>query len=192
MKIKKLHIILWISVLFCLNSVKAQSVMEPVDHRAEQLREFQTERVTAVKLVAFAKRAEQKLKDFFGYWELMLNQDYPLEMREEALETGAACFAKQAKLDFNFLGRSAKSPKGILDRAIAGKTPKVTLLDLDNSSPLIWQDGHYTGQMQFSIKVNNKTQTYLVELELQKVKKRFGNRTELIWEVELGDVKPLP
>lgn len=171
--------------------LQAQSVMVP-NEGDQQLQEFQTSRVAAAKLPAFSKRGKQKLKDFFAYWTLMANQDYPLEMREEALDAGVACFNKQAKLNFSFLGRKNRTPESLLKQAIAGKLSVVELVELKPQAPLQWTGKQYEGQLSFSIKRKGKQERYIVDLELQKVKKKFGHRTEFIWEVQLGDINPLP
>ncbi len=192
MKIKKQRIILVLSMLSSLNFMKAQAVMEPIDHKQQQLQEFQTARVSAAKLLAFGKRGAQKLQDFFAYWELMANTDYPLAMRQQALEAATGCFQKQARLNLSFAGRNRQSPKALLEKALAAKVPTPELLEVEESLALTWDGQAYRGQLKCRLQVKGKVYAYVVELHLQKIKKQFGRENEWVWELQLGDLQPLP
>jgi hypothetical protein len=199
MKNKIIYLIALLLLLF-YTQVKSQSA---ANHLHET---FRKDNLMEEDLHAFESRAQQKIKDYANYIEIISDKKYDSNLRKEAGSTALKLFSSPETEITESLNKDEKDKSWktneYLNALTVSSYQKVTLQikDLTLTKELQKQkDNTYRGQISFvqTMKGYNKKEEQILlktsekkaEIILKKVKKQFGKETEEIWEVFIGNIK---
>jgi hypothetical protein len=206
------HAILYfITGLMLLGSVitKAQSARVH-DYAMNDLRNAQ---LNVTSLVNYEEQAVQKLQDILDYMTIIGSTKYNESMRKTALETVLSDFDAHAKINCNWIedldeSKSDKQlkeetpscePQKILNKLFAANYYEVQVVyeEVVIHNKLQKQvDGNYKGHLHFFQSIQSKKwetdekflkslkKGFQMEFVLKRVKKKFGNEKEEVWEVK--------
>lgn len=176
--------------------------------RAEMVQSFEEEfeigKLDEVNLNAFEDRAIEKIQDFGEYIMIYTRKDY-----DTAFKTQAGKMIFDLFIDNNVLididlstGMSEDLTLfGFLELLDSCEYDELTVSSQDFvlDTPLHFSgDSLYKGVVSYSNKILGVTSgdsllihsaSNRVEIIIKKVNKKFGNRSSLIWEVLLGNIK---
>ncbi|MFL5730640.1 MAG: hypothetical protein ACJ75J_14225 [Cytophagaceae bacterium] len=165
---------------------------------------FVKENLSARDLQVFELRAQQKLKDYANYIEIISDKNFDAELRKEAAGSALRLFSGQdVTVHETLSGGKAKEWKlsDYLSKLNASAYKKIVsqISNLVLAKPMVKQaENSYKGELSytqitkgyddkgkevFSVKAEKKA-----EVILKKVKKQFGRETEEVWEVFLGRI----
>jgi hypothetical protein len=152
---------------------------------------FTSKKLSAEELAAFEQRAEQKLKDFYNYLEVISNPKYDKKLREDARKQAMELFVGGEK---SVIG--GKTIDGFLDSCMnvrSGTLPlSVTEINItkgfNGSNPI--NPAIYNGTISFSIpRVQGSPEKHQADIMLIKTEKLFGTEKKLVWTVYLVEIR---
>ena len=195
---------IWL-IMFCLSvmSLRGQSIgHEPHSNNYyyKIQEDFKMQRVDAGRLPAFEKRAMQKVKDMFNYLEIISNKSYDTTLREEALKACQGLFIANAKAKTNLLTRKNQEQyevSNFLKELLKAKTSQLglKLSNIKTEKKFEFDEDLSLYKAVLAVHVETSWETskaivqqdYLIEVQLKKIVKKFGSKTEEIWEIALAD-----
>ena len=157
------------------------------------------DRLSAGQLRALEVRAQQKLRDFFDYLNLVGDPALDSTFRAEAARQALLLFANpQARVRLAPAGHSPRTmtAQQWLDELVqSGEAVAFSLSELTISRPLMLTDSlQYRGELSVTTLVpdaeaaNSKPQAYPVRVVVKRVVKSFGEDEMQVWEVFLEGV----
>jgi len=152
-------------------------------------------------LSAFEKRAIQKLKDITDYINIYADTSLSVQFRSQANQMIQENFYEKGDVNdfYERLELLEDTVNGVLYHSGNVRTFKTAVDSINISDRLRLKSGsNYIGEIQFSQKIylinsadtvaTNTSQCRLNILAI-KTRKNFGDKTEDVWEVYLGEVK---
>lgn len=159
-----------------------QSAAAPLTNMERLERDFARPHLSDAQLDAFGVRAEQKLKDFCDYTLVLADTAYPAEMLNHLQEMARSSFREETS---RVLGLSLSEYIAALRNA--------------QSLPLRLDPESFTWKQAFTLDESQKQlgslafrdergKTYVAQISLQYVPKRFGNETQYVWTLLLEEI----
>jgi hypothetical protein len=165
---------------------------------------FVKEQLSSRDLQVFELRAQQKLKDYANYIEIISDKSFDAELRKEAAGSALRLFSTQnVTVHETLSGGKAKEWKisDYLSKLSASAYKKIAsqISNLALTKPMVKQaENSYKGELSYTQLTkgydDKGKEVFLVKAEkkaeviLKKVKKQFGQQTEEVWEVFLGRI----
>ncbi len=166
-------------------------------------KEFEIEKLDEIKLNAFEERAIEKIRDFGEYVMIYSRQDYDSAFRSQAGEMIFDLFIDN-NAGINIDLTNGKSEEltlyGFMEQLDSCKYDEliVSSQDFVLETPLHFsRDSLYKGEVTYYDKIIGinsgdslliHSATNRVEIIAKKVNKNFGDRSNLIWKVFLGNI----
>jgi len=207
------HAILYIITgLMLLGSVVTKAQNAQVQDYA--MNDLRNANLNSRSLVNYEEQAVQKLQDILDYMTIIGSSKYNESMRKTALESVLNDFDAKAKINCNWIKdldehqpeKELKKeevlscqPQKILKKLFDANYYEVQIVyeDVSIQNKLQKQvDGNYRGRLEFVQSIQSKKsetdETFLKNLKrafqmefiLKRVKKKFGNEKEEVWEVQ--------
>ena len=171
--------------------------------------DFVLQQLPEKNLRAFEERAEQKLKDFIDYLNMLSDVKYDKVLRKQAYEMALTLFENESQ--WHYTG-TKNSNNNLLENSLEQFLKKQVELHklkqqqqyeiqtIDLITPFTPQETapgyvRYHGQLSFLFLINERGQSLpkpysgICYIHLQKVNKDFGEERFEVWEVLLGDVE---
>jgi hypothetical protein len=198
MKNKTIYILSLLLVL-----VYSQTKAQSADRTLKET--FLKENLTQENLNAFESRAEQKIRDYANYIEIVSDKKYDSNLRKEAVSSALRLFSDTENEIKEYSGQEKKLKlfkiKEYFNTVAVSPFQKQVLeikeLKLINQLQK-GTDNVYRGKVSFiqNMKGYNikgelifvKNSKKNAEIVLKKVKKQFGEKIEEIWEVFIGNI----
>ncbi|HEY6159628.1 MAG TPA: hypothetical protein VI112_00355 [Bacteroidia bacterium] len=152
---------------------------------------FTAKKLSAEELAAFELRAEQKLKDFYNYLEVISNPKYDKKLRQDARTQVLELFVSGEKSIVD-----GKAIDGFLDSCMDARSKTIPLpvteinitKGFNGSNPV--NPAIYTGTISFSLsRVQGSSEKHQADIMLIKTEKLFGTEKKLVWTVYLVEIK---
>lgn len=163
--------------------------------------EFVNDELTPEILSAFEKRAIQKLSDLADYLNIYadtsLSKEFRLQAKQMLLESFNSAMDLQAY--FKNINLSVDSLNDIIyysEKAVSFDTQINSIVVKENLREQT--SSSYIGELSFSQKVYSSTfskkdnsNSFILngKMHVIKTEKEFGNETQDVWEVSLGEIK---
>ena len=128
------------------------------------------------------ERASQKVKELFDYMLIASNPEYDTEMRRKAMKMAITLFEDGARVNsLTFTGKEgAIKVKSILKMIFNGK---ISIKDIQITSINV------NDKIQCEMVLNTDQNIFLtIDFTMKKEAKQFGNTTQEVWAVYLGDI----
>ncbi|MEL7534340.1 MAG: hypothetical protein AAFN10_23745 [Bacteroidota bacterium] len=169
-------------LLFLPSSLLGQSAMESLSNMERLERDFGRNRLSGEQLEAFSLRAEQKLKDFCEYTLVLADTAYPAEMLDHLEGMARASFSD---------GKTPVLGMSLEAFFTALRNAQLSPIKLDPNS-FAWQQGlspnnaqRQLGRLSFR---DERGKTYLAQISLAYLPKKFGKETQYVWTLLLEEI----
>ena len=178
-------------------AIAKRSTAAAAASEAELNDQLTAERLSSAQLRAFERRAEQKLRDFFDYLNLVGNPSLDSLFRAEAAEQATALFANpQAVVRVAPAGQAAEHRAvGPWLQALAQSNEAIVFSSGEPtiSRPLTPGDSaHYRGELAMAAPgagdAEGEARAYRGRVVVKRVAKDFGAEQMQVWEVFLEGV----
>ncbi len=194
------NIVLLFFLSFAMNAICQSAEVRPTETQKLE-NAFQQEEVSNMQLEAFEERGAQKLKDLAGYLEYVSDEAMNETFRQQAVQLALELFVNP-KVSFKYYenGKIVDSTieqylRNLLEQK--GTKAQYQFVNITKISEIEKEaDGNFSWLVQFVAKEkkDNKTTTGVIvtmNVSLQKIIKKFGSDTKIIWEVLLGEMLKL-
>ena len=187
-----------------ISFTSTKSVMDSDDVTKEIFTELEnpSTELTEEQLMAFESRAIQKFKDFTDYIKILYNPKVDDNMTKHSLNLALELFKNDSILikDTNLIESFADvhhigQPIYIIDFLnllyfeLHKKTIQVKVKSIELVKPLILDSTNsYNGLMKASLIIENERINLQVDIHLAKIQKDFGENSQSIMEVRLGNI----
>ena len=133
---------------------------------------FSSDTLSTHQKEVFARRAIQKLEDYYDYVEIISGPKYDTVLRNHAVVLAKDLFFN---LENNLLN--------IDSIRMAQDVPRILI---ENPSVILFNDSTLIGQIRFQEKRgSDEKQTRYIGFTIKKVNKEFGTEQNLVWETYL-------
>ncbi len=194
------NIVLLFFLSFTMNAICQSAEVRPTETQKLE-NAFQQEEVSNMQLEAFEERGAQKLKDLAGYLEYVSDEAMNETFRQQAVQLALELFVNP-NVSFKYYenGKIVDSTieqylRNLLEQK--GTKAQYQFVNITKISEIEKEaDGNFSWLVQFVAKEkkDNKTTTGVIvtmNVSLQKIIKKFGSDTKIIWEVLLGEMLKL-
>ena len=150
--------------------------------------------LTSEQLEAFELRAIQKFYDFTDFVKMISNNQIDKDLREHSIQLSTDLFINDSVLitDSSLIDKSESSVTlaNFLNRIKPRSTPiSVKTTSIEFAQNLTKDTNNiYTGSMYAIVLVNGKTKKINIVVELVEIQKEFGNNSQTITDVRLGNI----
>lgn len=150
--------------------------------------EFTSDMLSDEALLAFEKRAEQKLVDLIDYLNIYADSGISIEFREQAKQMIGDAFISSSDVQqfYKNLELTEDITKTIL---LKGDTnlfhTEVTSIDVIQSFQKR-SNSEYVGEIQFVQMIDKNTISQHLEILAVKTSKNFGNETLIVWKMSFS------
>lgn len=178
-------------LVFLLGNVQAQSAGTNPYHKPQS--DLSKSKLSSSDVLAYQKRAVQKVEEFYQYLKAMADTKHKDEVRDKALQMAKRQFDPEARIK---VGEKESSLIEYLEQCRKGSSYKVVDTMYIIQPLVLTEKGRYEGKIEVkyhdqdakkSIK-NTSVKTEEVSLVLKRRKKKFGDVSRLIWELYLNDL----
>jgi hypothetical protein len=142
---------------------------------------------------AFQLRAIQKFQDFIDYVKIISDQKVDDDFREHSMQLSLELFINDSTLFSDTSLTDTTDPvllKSFLTDIQTNKKPiYIKVLSIDFATPINTDSiNNYRGNIETTLKIYGEKTIKNVDVFLVKVQKDFGNKTQVINEVRLGNI----
>ncbi len=199
------YITLWFfGLLFGYSQIYAQDVRSssqyPVSVFQQLENEFTSPRLSSKSIQAFELRGIQKIQDFTDYIALISDPNLNDNFRARSMQAALKLFVHDSipinVMDLETNLSQSISIKVFLEHLKQNKTNKINWTFTDPTTPLTAQpinleSYHWKsmGQMTQEFGQQKSSNQVTFNIALQKIEKKFGTRSKIIWEVFIGEVE---